>query len=157
MSRVIKFADGKDFTPQPPGPGGKKGRRCPRWPKELKAAALGCAVAISGTEEALERDRAWAARGVTPANLARAVDAVLPHVLSRHALHCGYARAYAERMLYNRLFRMYNVERKAAPKRMADRGRGGRSREHLFNWPDKDCFMEIYEHALQFGTKRRTA
>lgn len=155
MSRVVKFADGKEFSPKPPTPGGKAGRKCPRWPKELKAAALGCAVAIAGTEESLERDRGWAQRGLNARSLARAVDLVLPGLLDRHAMECGYSRAYAEKSLYNRLFRMYNTERKAAKKNMPDDTRGGRSREHLFNWPDQVAYLKTYEHALQFGTRRR--
>lgn len=153
MSRVVKFSDGKEFAPKPAGPGGKLGRKCPRWPKDLKAAALGCAVAISGTEESLERDRSWAARGLNRETLAKAVDLVLPGALDSHAKACGYTREYAEKGLFNRLFRMYNVERKAVKRAMPDSARGGRSLEHLFNWPDKARFIAVYEHALQFGTR----
>ena len=154
MSRVVKFADGKEFKPSSPGKGGKAGRACPRWPKDLKAVALGCAVAMAGTEESLERDRGWASRGLTAKSLGKAVDLVLPGVLDRHAQDCGYSRSYAEKCLHNRLFRMYNTERKLVRKGMPDNTRGGRSKEHLFNWPDQCAYMKFYEHALQFGTRR---
>lgn len=155
MSTVMKFARGKDFTPGPRKGGGKVGRHCPRWPRELKVVVLGCAVAIAGTEEALERDRGWGAMGITERSLAKAVDQVLPGELMRHAAACGYSRDEAEEYLYNRLYRMYNRERKRVPKRWLDRDRGARSDEHLFNWPDKMRWMSLYEHALQFGTKKR--
>jgi len=155
MSKVVKFGDGKDFRPRPPTKGGKLGRSCPRWPKELKVAALGCAVAMAGTEEALERDRGWAVMGLRESSLAKAVDQVLPGKLMAHAEACGYSRDEAEEYLFNRLYRMFNWERKRAPNRWADRDRGARSEEHVFNWPDKAEWMALYEHAMQFGTKTR--
>lgn len=158
MSKVVKFADGKDFKPGPRKGAGKIGRKSPRWPKEIKATLLGCAVAMAGTEEALERDRGWAGMGITQGSLRAAVDQVLPGRVAEHAATHGYDRRKANAYLYNRLTRMYNMERKVAPKGMPDANRGCRSiKEHLFYWKDRLKYMPFYEHALQFGTKRRKA